>query len=144
MRSRYGTFELGFAGLGLVLAAGLAMIPAPVYSLSVADLLRWAGVALLLQGFVRDVFILLARRRKQGPGGGRRGLWICVESTLGLVLIGQGLLLNALSVGGFVSLPPGVWVLGLSVWWLFGYATQDLVLELRRDPDHLNLLIGLV
>lgn len=141
MRSRYDTFELGIAALGFAAAAMLAAIPTPVYTLSTAELFRWFGVALLAQGFVRDVHILLTRRRAD-PGAEKRGLWICVESTLGLFLIGQGLLLDALGAGGSLRLPPAVWVAMAAAWWLFGYTTRELVLELRRDPDHLNLLVG--
>lgn len=147
MRTGYDKFELGVGAAGLAAAAvAWVAFPAP-FSLSVPDLFRWSGVALLLQGFVRDLGILARRRAgavSPHKGPPKRGWWICFESTLGLFLIGQSLLLLALGTGTAVQvvLPAAAWVALLSLWWFFGYATRELVLELRRDPDHLNLLIG--
>jgi len=30
----------------------------------------------------------------------------------------------------------------VAVWWCVGFAVREVVFEVRRDPDHLNLLIG--
>jgi len=144
MRSSYDRFEL-VTGIAAVLgAAVLWMLPAGRQpgAVLVADVFRWGGVILLVQGFFRDIHILLTRRRA-GRDESRVGLWICVESTLGLLLIAQGIGLLLLDVPNVVRLPLAAWVLALAAWWLFGYATRDLVLELRRDPDHLSLLVGI-
>ncbi|HET6763905.1 MAG TPA: hypothetical protein VFH27_09535 [Longimicrobiaceae bacterium] len=144
MRSSYDRFEV-VTGVGAVLvSAVLWMLPAGrhVGAVLLADVFRWGGVILLVQGFFRDIHILLTRRRA-GRDEARVGLWICVESTLGLLLIAQGIGLFLLEVPTLVRLPVAAWCLGLAAWWLFGYATRDLILELRRDPDHLSLLVGI-
>ncbi|CAN5185967.1 hypothetical protein BH23GEM4_BH23GEM4_23470 [soil metagenome] len=142
MRTPYDKLEIGVCAGGLAAAAVAALALPGGRALSVGELLRIAGVMLLLQGFARDVMILL--RRRDFPGGEtRQRMLICVESTVGLLLIAESLLLAWTGGGRMVSLPAAGWLLLASGWWLFGWATRELVLELRRDPDHLNLLVGL-
>lgn len=154
MKTHYDRFEVGAGAAGLAAAVLLWLLGTATaeYALPLAALLRWAGVALLAQGFVRDVTILLRRRRERlamgasgaAPALPRQGWWICFESTLGLLLIGQGLLLLVLGAGtaAALALPVPAWIALFSAWWLFGYATREAVFELRRDPDHLNLWVG--
>lgn len=142
VRTSYDKLEVGICVSGLLAALVATLTLRGGYAVSVGELLRIAGVMLLLQGFARDVVILL-RQRRHGAAAGetRRGLLICVESTVGLLLIGESLLLAWTGDAQWVSLPPAGWLLLASGWWCFGYATRELVLELRRDPDHLNLLV---
>jgi hypothetical protein len=142
MKTTYDRFEVTVALLGVAAATVAALTTAERPAMGLPEVLRWAGVLLLVQGFFRDV-VILARRRKEVPDPeARRGWLICVESTLGLVLIA----LSGLMVWGgadrVVTLPLAGWMLLAAAWWAFGYATREMVLELRRDPDHLNLLIG--
>jgi hypothetical protein len=82
MRSSYDRFELAAGGGALLVSAVLWMLPAgrEVAPVLLANVLRWGGVILLVQGLFRDVHILLTRRRA-GRDEARVGLWICVEST---------------------------------------------------------------
>ena len=150
-RKRYDRMEIGVGALGLGAAALWAVTGSAgvdVGSVPLAEVFRWSGVVLLLQGFARDVAILVRRRLGRGAPGAegppKRGWWICLESTLGLVLLGQALLLGALGAGEAapIALPWAGWLALLAAWWLFGYATREVVMEVRRDPDHLNLLVG--
>ena len=142
MKTAYDRFEVTMAALGLAAAGALAVAGGARPSLSLPDLMRWAGVMLLVQGFFRDVVILVRRRRETPDENARRGFLICVESTLGLALIALSWLLAWGGADRVVTLPLAGWTLLAAAWWAFGYATRELVLELRRDPDHLNLLIG--
>jgi hypothetical protein len=142
MKTTYDRFEVGVAALGLVAAAGLALAGGARPSVGLPDVLRWAGVLLLVQGLFRDVTILVRRRREPADPHARRGWLICVESTLGLALIALAWLMAWGGADRAVTLPLAGWTLLAALWWAFGYATRELVLELRRDPDHLNLLIG--
>jgi hypothetical protein len=142
MKTTYERFEVAVAALGLAAAAAVAFASTARPSMGLPDVLRWAGVLLLVQGFFRDI-VILARRRREPPGAeARRGWLICVESTLGLVLIALSGLLIWGGADRVVSLPLAGWTLLAAAWWAFGYAMREMVLELRRDPDHLNLLIG--
>jgi hypothetical protein len=142
MRSPYDRLELALGVSGLLASvAVLALRPASL-SLSLPDLLRYAGVLLLAQSFVRDLYLLASGRAQRRPSAERRGWFICAESVLGLALVVQGLFLAALEVAAAPRLPTGAWLLLVSFWWIFGHAIRELVFELQRDPDHLNLLIG--
>ncbi len=144
MRTSYDRLEIGVGTAGILVAALLSATVPGSRAVAWMDVFRWSGALLLAQGFLRDVVILLRRRRgdtaEEGPE--KRGWWICVESTVGLLLIGQAGLLVLAGGSGALRLPLGGWAFLLSMWWLFGYATRELVLKLKRDPDHVNLLIG--
>jgi hypothetical protein len=143
MRSLYNRLELALGAAGLLTAAAVLAVDPSGRDVPVPELFRYAGVLLLAQSFVRDVYLLTSRRAEpRSEGAGTQGWFICVESVLGLALVGQGLFLSALEVRTTLSLPVGAWGLGVSLWWLVGYAIRELVFELRRDPDHLNLLVG--
>lgn len=107
-----------------------------------AAVFRDAGILILLQSLVRDVYLLASGRAAARGGTPRRGWFLCVESALGLALVAQGLLLWALGTEARVALPPAGWGVAAALWWCVGYAVREVVCEVRRDPDHLNLLIG--
>ncbi|MDB4950632.1 MAG: hypothetical protein JWM27_3281 [Gemmatimonadetes bacterium] len=142
MKTAYDRFEVGVAVAGALAAAGLAVAAPGRLVVGMPDLLRWGGVFLLVQGFFRDVVILVRRRREARNPAMPSGFLICVESTLGLVLIGVAWLLAWAGGDRALALPPAAWLALAAAWWAFGYATREMVLELRRDPDHMNLLIG--
>lgn len=142
-RTFYQSLELTI-GLGALAGAGLAwFFPARNVGVEPVDFLRYAGLALLLQGFVRDV-VLLAFYRKElaaTDGAPRAGAWICFESTLGLGLIALSALFAVFDVRGALLLSTRCLALLAALWWLFGYATRDYVIELRKETNHLNLLV---
>lgn len=141
MRSSYDRLELTLGAAGLVGAAVIAAGSPLVHTQELTNLLLLSAVLLLLQGFLRDLYLLRSGRWSRHSGG-RRGWFLCMESTLGLFLLGQAALLSAIRADVSVQLPVSGWMLLLSLWWLFGYSIRDFVLELRRDPNHFNLLIG--
>jgi len=138
----YQKIELGIALAGLLGGAGMLIFaPGPVLTIAPDRLMKWLGVALLGQGLIRDVVLLLSRGRGKAAGGEKKFL-ICLESTLGAGLVACSFLLAYLDPRQQFALSQAWLVLLFSALWLFGFATRDLVLEMRRDPNHLNLLVG--
>jgi hypothetical protein len=144
-RTFYQSFELTI-GFGALAGAGLAWF-FPVRNIAVepGDFLRYAGLALLLQGLARDVVLLVFYREKLAAADDapRAGAWICLESTLGLGLVALSALFAVFDVRGTMLLSTRVLALLGALWWLFGYATRDYILELRKETNHLNLLVSL-
>ena len=139
----YQRLELGFGLAALAFGLSLTFFPMGNHQLPLGVLLKWLGVALLVQGLIRDSVLLLFHRRQMNPKQGRRGMLICIESTLGVGLIGLYFLLNAGEGQPFLNLGTRELILLFSLTWLFGYFSRDWVLELRKDPNHLNLVFGL-
>jgi len=130
-------------GLIAILLAFIPGVPTSrVITMEWASLFRWIGVALLGRGLLRDLVILTFYRKSLLPPETKRGFWLCLESSLGLCLIGLYFLIDVL--GGHLAANFQIrhLLLLFAITWLFGYVTRDLVLELQRDPNHLNLVFG--
>jgi hypothetical protein len=129
--------------LGLLVGASavVAALSVPVtVAVPLPDLFRWSGILILAQGLARDLCLLALRRAR--PQAVRRLACLCVESTLGVGLLGLCLLLSLLGGGGQVHCPLwGVLAAAAGIW-SAGFLTRDLVLQIHRDPDHLAILIG--
>lgn len=122
-------------------AAGREMLPSRVQLGEVALL---AAVVLLVQGLVRDLVRLRARRAAAETG--HRVTCVCTESTLGvgLIVIGTILLFGASSIA--FRVPPIAWPIATAAITSFGFATRHLVLDwktrsLRWEPDHNGVVV---
>lgn len=136
--------------LALVPVLGIAVgllderLPA---SASIGAVLLAASCLLLLQGLVRDLWLLSQRRRQTPAGPMRTALCLCAESTVGVAGVVAGLALLGSPIGAAVPLSP-LLAGGLTAGVLaFGFAIRDLVVEvrpfrIRRERDHLNLVVG--
>jgi hypothetical protein len=133
--------------LAVSVVAGVAALGGLPARMELGSLLATAALALLLQGFVRDLHTL-ARLRREGaaPGSEQEMACICLESTIGLsaILVGVGLTASGLALP--VSTPAGLWPLVAGAVWSFGYMTRDVVLQwspwaLRRVRDHGSLVV---
>ena len=136
--------------LGLIpLLGGLAwwaapMLPRPI---SVGTALVWASALGLLQGLVRDLWLLARARHTARAKVKRQARCMCVESTVGVTGIVAGLVL--LGAGSHRTWGPGRWDWSLAVMVILGvgFTLKDYVFEwspfrLRRDKDHLNLVFS--
>jgi len=115
--------------------------------ISIGSLLLAASVLLLLQGLLRDLWIL-AQRREHSPSGPRtEALCMCVESTVGVTGVVAGLVIlgsaadATLSVSQLLACLLTVTVLAI------GFAIKDFVFEwrpfrIRRDKDHVNIVFS--
>ncbi|MGH8751623.1 MAG: hypothetical protein ACREUV_07940 [Burkholderiales bacterium] len=143
-KTAYEKLELG-AGIA-AFCAGLALLVLTQVPLSVwiPDVFKWAGVALLLQSLMRDLYLLTFQRAllQKTSGAAQKAPWICLESTLGIVLMLIYALLFALDTRGEAMLSAAQVVLLLSLWWLFGYGIREVVMEFKTEPNHLNLVVG--
>jgi hypothetical protein len=138
MTFTYGRLEPALAPL---VGAGLLLFSRGTITLGAARICVLAGVLTLLQSLMRDLY-LLATRRAAPRDGARQGWFLCVESALGLALVLQGLLLGGLGAAATATLPAVIWAAIVAGWWLVGCAVREVVFEVRRDPNHMTLLIG--
>jgi hypothetical protein len=106
-------------------------------------MLVWAGVALLGAGLARDLarVALGAPRGATTPDPHPGELRTCLESTLGLGAIAAGLAWRLGGTGGTpVLVPVGGIVLALAMVAGFGHLTRNLLLVLRHEPGHRNVI----
>ena len=128
------------------LAAGLVLRlgwPEWHVALTRPMMLVCAGVALLGAGLARDLarLALGEPRAAAAPDPHPGELRPCLESTLGLGAVAVGL---AWRFGGggsaLVAVPVGGVLLALAAVAAFGHLTRNLVLVLRHDPGHRNVI----
>lgn len=136
--------------LALVPSVGMAVwllgerLPA---SPRLGALLLVAACLLLLQGLVRDLY-LLSRQRRQPPAvSARAALCLCAESTLGVLGVVAGLVLLGSPLRVVVPLDPLLAGAMATTVLAVGFAIRNLVvdirpLRIRHEPDHLNLIVG--
>ena len=101
-----------------------------------------AGAALLASGLVRDLarIALEGRPVASTPDRHPGGLRLCLESTLGLGAVAAGLGWRFGSVSPPLTPTLGALVLGLAAVATFGHLTRNLVVVLRREPAHRNVV----
>jgi hypothetical protein len=128
------------------LAAGLVLLlawPEQRAALTRPMMLVWAGVALLGAGLARDLarVTLGAPRGVTMPDPHPGELRTCLESTLGLGAVAVGLAWLLSGAGHApVLVPVGGIVLALGAVAGFGHLTRNLVLVLRHEPGHRNVI----
>ncbi|WP_374554604.1 hypothetical protein [Thermomonas sp.] len=113
----------------------------------VGTLLLVGAVLLLLQGLLRDLWLLWRRRTAPPAGQPRRMACLCLESTLGSTGVLAGLVVLGNGLPWRLALPAWGWGLLVGGVLALGFAIKDLVIALRplrlvRDPDHLNIVVG--
>ena len=115
--------------------------------IGIGSLLLAASVLLLLQGLIRDLWLLFKRRQDCQTGPRQEALCMCVESTVGVTGVVAGLVIlgsaadATLSVSQLLACLLTVTVLAI------GFAIKDFVLEwrpfrIRRDKDHVNIVFS--
>jgi hypothetical protein len=144
MFSRAERVELGFIMLGMcVLAFSVGTLPERV---EVGSVLAIAALALLLQGLVRDVWLLWKQRRSGTAGAPEEARCMCVESTVGLAGVLVGVLLTALAVEAEVPIAAWAWPMAAGGVWGAGFLMKDHVIQwkpwkVRRVKDHGSILV---
>jgi hypothetical protein len=131
----------------IALAAGVVLLlawPERQIALTRPMMLVCAGVVLLGAGLARDLArVALGEPRVAPTADPHPGeLRTCLESTLGLGAVAVGL---AWRVWGAVPAPvplsAGGLVLALAAVASFGHLTRNLVLVLRHEPGHRNVIV---
>lgn len=144
MPTRADSIELGLIAPA-VGAVGVAADTLPD-SMELGSVFAIAALALLLQGLVRDVGLLMKQRRAGVPGVREEARCMCVESTVGLAGVLTGVLLTAFAVTVSVPIAAWAWPLAGGLVWGAGFLMKDLVIQwrpwkVRRVKDHGSILV---
>ena len=128
-------------GAGLLLAAPL--LPDTI---GLERVLLATSALLLLQGLIRDVWLLASYKRGKHAAQPRRARCLCVESAVGLTGILAGLLLLGCGADYPITLNHWQWSILLMAAMTSGFLLKDLVMEwkplrIRRDRDHINIVV---
>ena len=134
----------------------LALIPVAVAAVGVAsrwlptrvgagELLAGACLAWLVQGGLRDVWLLLRLKKRPPATAPRRLPCMCLESSAGLTGVIVGGALAALGRGGAVTMSPLRWAALAAAVFTVGFLTREVIitwrpLGLRREPDHHSIV----
>lgn len=117
---------------------GARWLPAVV---GAGELLAGACLAWLVQGGLRDAWLLYRMRARPDRAPRRRMACVCLESSAGLTGVVVGAVLAALGRGGTVAMGPARWAALAAVVFTAGFLLREVVvtwrpLGLRREPDH--------
>jgi hypothetical protein len=132
--------------IAIVFAAGWWARPYLPSALTLAQATLALSALLLAQGLIRDIAILLRNRRTISPIARREAQCMCLESTLGILGVVVGATLVGLSLFERTTISgSGLWIAGAMTLTL-GFLIKDFVVSwkpwgLRREPDHLNVIV---
>ena len=135
-------FELSCAPLAA--AAAWVAWPALPHRAAIGYVLLAASALLLLQSLLRDLWLLRAARgRTSDP---RTASAMCVESLVGMAGVVAGGLASFAAAAATIELSRVALALGVLAVVVAGFLLKDWVVErrpwrLRREPDHLNLIV---
>ena len=139
-RERVELIAIGAVVLGVGALARLLPTQLPIGETIVVGCLAW-----LVQGGVRDVWLIYEMRHRPSAKPARKLACMCVESTVGLLglLVGIGLALSG--VGGQLHFSPFRWMVFAGFVFTVGFVVKDYVFSwrpvgLRRDPDHHSII----
>jgi hypothetical protein len=135
--------ELAAIPVVTVLAGGLA--PRPNLRLELGVLIAGAALVLLLQGFVRDLWLLRQARRHAATNASHAARCLCVESAIGLTGIAAGIGLTGFGLAWTVLVTPAALAGGVGATLFAGYLLKDFVFEwspwkIRREKDHAQVI----
>lgn len=130
---------------GMALAAGLALLlaaPAARVPITSPMLVVLGGVVLLTSGLIRDLARIALEGRPVAATPDRHPgeLRLCLESTIGLTAVAAGLGWRLWSGGAPSAVSLGGLVLALAAVATFGHLTRNLVVVMRHEPAHRNVV----
>jgi hypothetical protein len=137
-------FEAALIAFGAA-ATWLAAPLLPV-RLEFGALLLVVCVLLLLQGLLRDIWLLAVRRRAAAAEPAKAMACICVESAVGAAGVAAGLVVLGAGLGRPVVMTAAGWALCVAMTATAGFVLKDFVVgwspwSIRREPDHLNIVV---
>ncbi len=134
-------------GLILLVCSGVLLAPDLLPDqLNPGALILISSGLLLLQSLVRDLWLLSMVRGKDKPNTARVSRSICVESVLGGLGVGIGLVGIAVNARIIVDMTGVCWALVVLVVTGGGFLVKDYVLDLkplrlRKDTNHMNIIV---
>ena len=116
-------------------------------SIGVGKLLLWSSALLLLQGLIRDLWLLASEKNNRDPTILKGGRYLCVESAIGATGIVVGIAVLGSGIDHLVTMNDWSWSILMMVVVSAGFLIKDFVVELgplriRRDKDHLNIVLN--
>jgi len=114
-------------------------------SLGLGYLLNFSAALFLGQGIVRDLTIYYRAKKRAEPMDNAKGeAAICLESSLGILVIAVGAVMMIGALGPDVQIAKRVWPLMVVGIMLFGWACKDIVIKLQPlrlaiEKDHANI-----
>lgn len=106
-----------------------------------AAALIWVfGVTMLGFGLLRDLALIALHRDEEKPRAQVRMAMLCFESTVGILAVAQGLLLQVLGWTPVVEVPAGALVAWMAAAVLLAHVTRDWVFVLVKVRNHRNLI----
>ncbi len=114
--------------------------------LDLGTMLAGMSILLLLQGLVRDLWLLANRGRAQ-PSPPRVASCMCVETTLGVTGLVAGAILLGAGIGRTVVFMNWGWSIAAMATMTAGFLIKDLVIysrpwQIRRDKEHMNIVFA--
>jgi hypothetical protein len=138
-----GRVERSAIALGCVVGIAVWLaLPTARVAITRPMLLVAGGVTLLAVGLVRDLARLALEGRPAVAGADPHPgeLRLCLESTLGLAAVVAGLAWWRASPGAALVPPLGALVLALAAVAALGHIARNLVVVIRREPAHRNVV----
>lgn len=113
--------------------------------LSIASLLLGASILLLLQGLIRDLWLISKHTRQAEAAPPHQALCMCVESSVGIAGIVAGLMILGSAIDLQLFVHPWIWSVFAVAILAIGFAIKDFIFEwrpfrIRRDKDHVNIV----
>jgi hypothetical protein len=103
--------------------------------------ITYAGVAVLGVGLIRDLSIVIRRfRKKSGPPRCACDKMICLESTVGSLLVASGLGILLLGVQHEMLVRHASLAIAAGVVLIASGYGKDVVVIFRREKDHQNVI----
>ena len=127
-----------------VIAVGLSARWLPA-ELGTGELLVIACLAWLVQGGIRDLWLLYLLKSHSPSTPRRRLACMCLESSVGLTGVMIGVVLALCGVGGRIALNSNRWMVLAAGVLVLGFLAKDLVISwrplgVRRDPEHHSIV----
>lgn len=115
-------------------------------SAGIGRLLLWASVLILLQGLIRDLWLLAKQKRTVKPDQQIKAQCMCIESTIGMTGVIAGIILLGFGVNNSITMNGLMWSVFVSVVMLVGFIIKDYVIEwnplrIRKDKNHINIIV---
>jgi len=103
------------------------------------------SLTLLVQGFIRDLWLLYKGKKTKSAAPKRFMRCMCLESTVGMTGIAIGGVLSLAFQNVSVDLAPLSWVMLAGAIMTFGLLTKDYIIQwgplsLRKEENHHNIV----
>jgi hypothetical protein len=132
--------------IAMVATASWFVWPHISFPLPLWQIVLGLSALLLAQSLMRDIAILLRRRRAESTEPPKEAQCFCLESTVGATGMLAAALLAGVASGTKVVLNHWEFFLAVAGIMVISFIIKDVVIAwkpfgVRREPDHLNLIV---